>query len=66
MIDTDSQEHATLVTTGRNNYGSKDSLYTVLMADRSSAPETLLDIVQPSAWDPDLHVLPASPLLENR
>ena len=35
LIDTDSQGHATLVTTGRNNYGADDSLYTVLMAERS-------------------------------
>ena len=34
LIDTDSQGHASLVTTGRNDYGADDSLYTVLMADR--------------------------------
>ena len=28
LIDTDSQGHATLVTTGRNDYGADDSLYT--------------------------------------
>ncbi|MEL6308836.1 MAG: ParA family protein [Chloroflexota bacterium] len=38
LIDTDSQAHATLVTTGRNNYGTEDSLYAVLMADRQVAP----------------------------
>jgi chromosome partitioning protein len=35
LIDTDSQAHATLVTTGRKDYGADDSLYTVLMADSS-------------------------------
>ncbi len=64
LIDTDSQAHATLVTTGRNNYGAKDSLYTVLTAERGDAPQLLLDLVQPSTWDPDLHVLPASAMLE--
>ncbi len=64
LIDTDSQAHATLVTTGRNNYGATDSLYAVLTAEREKASQLLLDIVQPSTWDTDLHVLPASPLLE--
>lgn len=64
LIDTDSQAHATLVTTGRNDYGVNDSLYAVLTAERGNAPQLLLDLVQPSAWDTDLHVLPASPLLE--
>ena len=36
LIDTDSQAHATLVTTGRNDYGMDDSLYSVLMAERQS------------------------------
>ena len=64
LIDTDSQAHATLVTTGRNDYGTQDSLYTVLMADRQNATQTLLNCIVPSAWDDDLHVLPGSPLLE--
>jgi chromosome partitioning protein len=34
LIDTDSQGHATLVTTGRNNYDETNSLYTVLMCNR--------------------------------
>ena len=33
LIDTDSQAHATLVTTGRNDFDESNSLYTVLMAD---------------------------------
>ncbi len=64
IIDTDSQGHASLVTTGRNDYGADDSLYTVLMADRVNAPQTLLNCIVPSQWDADLHILPASPMLE--
>lgn len=64
LIDTDSQGHATLVTTGRNTFGADDSLYSVLTAERQQAPETLLRCVVPSTWDEHLHVLPASPLLE--
>jgi chromosome partitioning protein len=64
LVDTDSQAHATLVTTGRNDFGTDDSLYTVLMADRSSAPQRLASCIVPSSWDDNLHVLPASPLLE--
>jgi chromosome partitioning protein len=62
---TDSQGHATLVTTGRNDYGADDSLYTVLMADRQTAPQVLASCIVPSTWDEDLHVLPASLLLES-
>lgn len=64
LIDTDSQAHATLVTTGRNDYNTQDSLYAVLMADRQTASQTLAKCIVPSAWDENLHVLPASPLLE--
>lgn len=64
LIDTDSQAHATLVTTGRKDYGVDDSLYTVLMADRQNAPQTLLQCIVPSTWDEHLHVLPASSMLE--
>jgi chromosome partitioning protein len=64
LIDTDSQGHATLVTTGRNNYGTDNSLYTVLMAERKEAATLLAKAIVPSKWDNDLHVLPASPLLE--
>jgi chromosome partitioning protein len=64
LIDTDSQGHASLVTTGRKDYGAGDSLYTVLMADRQNAPQTLMNCIVPSQWDDDLHVLPASPMLE--
>ena len=64
LIDTDSQSHATLVTTGYNNFGTADSLYTVLMADRKDAARVLTECIVQSTWDADLHVLPASPLLE--
>lgn len=64
LIDTDSQGHASLVTTGRNNFGADNSLYTVLMADRKDASNVMLDCIVESAWDPDLHVLPASSMLE--
>jgi chromosome partitioning protein len=64
LIDTDSQGHATLVTTGRNDFGTDDSLYSVLMADRQTAPQVLANAIVQSHWDVDLHVLPASALLE--
>jgi len=64
LIDTDSQAHATLVTTGTKDYGTDNSLYTVLMADRQNAAQTLLNCIVQSTWDADLHVLPASPMLE--
>ena len=38
LIDTDSQGHATRVTTVHNDYGAHGSLYTVLMADRQAIP----------------------------
>lgn len=64
LIDTDSQGHATLVTTGRNDFGAEDSLYAVLTADRATAAQTLAQCIVQSTWDADLHVLPASPMLE--
>jgi chromosome partitioning protein len=64
LIDTDSQSHATLVTSGRSDYGRDDSLYTVITAERKDAASILTSCVVPSHWDENLHVLPASPLLE--
>ena len=64
LIDTDSQGHASLVTTGRTDFGRDNSLYTVLLAERREAVGVLAHCVVPSIWDEDLHVLPASPLLE--
>ncbi len=66
LIDTDSQAHATLVTTGRKDYGADNSLYTVLMADRQNAGSALTACIVPSTWDADLHVLPDSPMLKER
>lgn len=34
------------------------------MADRQNAPQTLLNCIVQSQWDENLHVLPASPMLE--
>ncbi len=64
LIDTDSQGHASLVTTGRRDFGRDDSLYTLLIAERQDAATVLTHCIIPSSWDEDLHVLPASPLLE--
>ncbi len=64
LIDTDSQAHATLVTTGSNAFDTDNSLYTVLMSDRETAAQTLANVIVSSAWDDDLHILPASPALE--
>ncbi|MCI0709642.1 MAG: ParA family protein [Chloroflexi bacterium] len=64
LIDTDSQSHATLVTTGQADYGREESLYTVLMAERQAAASVMMDCITVSHWDDNLHVLPASPLLE--
>jgi chromosome partitioning protein len=64
LIDTDSQGHASLVTTGRRNFGRDDSLYTLLIAERKEAAAVLTNCITQSTWDEDLHVLPASPLLE--
>ena len=64
LVDTDSQSHATLVTTGRNNFNEDNSLYSVLMANRQDAAEIMGHVIVPSKWDENLHVLPASPMLE--
>jgi len=64
LIDTDSQSHATLLTTGRKDFGRDDSLYTVISAERKNAVTTLMRCIVPSTWDEGLHVLPAAALLE--
>ncbi len=64
LIDTDSQGHATLVTTGRNDYGAENSLYSVLSADRQNSAQVLANCIVQSQWGEDLHVLPASHMLE--
>jgi chromosome partitioning protein len=65
LIDTDSQGHTTLVTTGRNDYGQFDSLHAVLVAERQNSYQVLLNSCVPSHWSPNLFVLPASKLLDN-
>ena len=64
LIDTDSQAHATLITTSKSDFGADDSLYTVLMSDRLNAASTFANCIVESAWDSDLYVLPASAMLE--
>jgi cellulose biosynthesis protein BcsQ len=49
IIDTDSQAHASLVTTGRKDYGADDSLYSVLLADRQNAAQTRLNRLHPAS-----------------
>ena len=53
LIDTDSQAHATLVTTGTKDYGADHSLYTVLMADRQNAAQALYACMKTTAGEPD-------------
>lgn len=65
LIDTDSQAHATLLTTGRNDYGRENSLYSVVLSDRKDAAATMSRAIVESAWDENLHVLPGSALLES-
>jgi chromosome partitioning protein len=64
LVDTDSQAHASLLATGRGDFGKQDSLYSVLMAERQSATHVLADCIVASTWDEDLHILPATALLE--
>ena len=52
------------MTTGRRDFGRDDSLYTVVSAERKAAAATLMRCIVPSQWDEELHVLPASSLLE--
>lgn len=65
LIDTDSQGHATLLTTGQNDFGREDSLYAVVTADREDSPVTLSRCIVQSTWHENLDVLPASALLES-
>src|SRR5690349_8554250 len=64
LIDTDSQGHASLVTTGRRNFGRDASVSTLLMAERKEAAAVWTRCTTQSTWDEDLHIRPASPLLE--
>lgn len=64
LIDTDSQAHATLLTTGRRDWDRPESLGEVLLARPANAGTTLQRLIVPSTWDEDLHVLPGSPTLD--
>ncbi len=64
LIDTDSQAHATLLTTGRREWDRSESLGEVLLARPANAGAILQRLIVPSTWDEDLHVLPGSPTLD--
>lgn len=64
LIDTDSQAHATLLTTGRREWDRTQSLGEVLLAKPGQAGSVLQRLIVPSTWDEDLHVLPGSPTLD--
>lgn len=66
IVDTNSQSHASLVTTGRKDYGADDSLYTVLMADRTNAPQTLLNCIMQSRGIPIYTSCPLTPCSKAR
>lgn len=65
IVDTDSQAHATLTATRTKDYDRHDSICAVLGADRKETVEVLSQVIVESHWLPELHVLPASPELEN-
>jgi chromosome partitioning protein len=64
LIDTDSQAHATLLTTGRREWDRAESLGEVLLSKASRSGAVLQRLIVPSTWDLDLHVLPGSPTLD--
>jgi chromosome partitioning protein len=64
LIDTDSQAHATLLTTGHRQWDRTESLGEVLLAKPGRAGSVLQRLIVPSTWDEDLHVLPGSPALD--
>jgi len=64
LVDTDSQAHATLLTTGRREWDRSESLGEVLLARPANAGTILQRLIVPSTWDEDLHVLPGSPTLD--
>ncbi|HEX3051560.1 MAG TPA: ParA family protein [Aggregatilineaceae bacterium] len=64
LIDTDSQAHATLLTTGHREWDRSESLGEVLLAKPDKAGALLQRLIVKSAWDEDLHVLPGSPTLD--
>jgi chromosome partitioning protein len=64
LVDTDSQAHATLITTGRDDYGETNSLHAVLTAKPNELVATLRHCLVQSHWDEALHVLPGSHWLD--
>lgn len=64
LIDTDSQAHATLLTTGHREWDRDRSLGEVLLAKPDKAGAVLQRLIVPSTWDDDLHVVPGSPTLD--
>jgi len=64
LVDTDSQAHATLITTGRDDYGEMNSLHAVLTAKPNELVTTLRASLVQSHWDEALHVLPGSHWLD--
>jgi len=64
VVDTDSQAHATLTTTGTKDYTRHNSLSAVLTADRKEMVQVLSQVIVESHWMPELHVLPSSTELE--
>jgi chromosome partitioning protein len=64
LVDADSQAHATLLTTGRRDWGRSESLGEVLLANSRRAGAMLQRLIVPSAWDADLHIIPGSPTLD--
>lgn len=67
VVDTDSQAHATLMLTGYDDLPDNQSLAGVLMAQRlkRDSSQELRDAIVPSKWHPNLHVLPASKVLDS-
>ena len=64
LIDTDGQAHSTLLTTGRKDFGERDSLHTVLMAQSRDLLDIYRQCLVQSHWDEGLHVLPGSSWLD--
>lgn len=64
VVDTDSQAHATLTTTGRKDYDRNHTLSAVLNAERRETADILKRVIVESKWLPELHVLPSTSELE--
>lgn len=64
LVDTDSQAHATLLTTRRREWDRTESLGEVLLAKPARAGSVLQQLIVRSTWDDDLHVIPGSPTLD--